>query len=267
MAVALLRVSALSAQTDSFVPLPENITNISRFAIAPWPDRYYYLDDDNLEVVAADGRGRLIARYGGWGASTQALDLPVDLAASENSVWVLDQGINAILRLDPQLNLISVVSLPDRAFSRAFVRDSQQRFWISRENEAGLILVDETGYKLSDAGTELSGESMIRYPALLAADVTGITVWDASTRELIEIDLSGQVRRRITLDVSDPVLAIVRFNGMAILLSIESLIRWDGWRLETIAPNEANWIDLAVHNGGLYLLSANRGVDALPWSP
>jgi hypothetical protein len=267
MAAALLRSAVVSAQTDNFIPLPENVSTVARFAVAPWPDRYYYLDDGRMEVIAADGQGRLIARYGGWGAGAQSLDLPVGLAAGENSVWVLDQGLNAIVRLDPQLNLITVVPLPVRGFSHAFIRDAQQRFWIAREQAAGLIMVDDGGFKRGAAGTELSGASMIQQPTLLAADAGGVTVWDESTQELVDIDLSGQVYRRVTLDLASTVLAIGRQGSSVALLTPDSLMRWDGWRLEPVAANAAGWIDLVLQDGRLYLLSAGRGLDALPWSP
>ena len=230
-----------------------------------WPSTLYLLDMDRSELVLIDSDGALQARYGGWGSGAQGLDYPVALLAAENSIWILDQGTQRILRLDPRLNEVATLLLPEGSFPLAFARDRQQRFWVARDSEPGLQLIDDAGLLLQAVGDGKAGTAIIQRPTHMAPFSDGMLVWDALSLELLRINLSGHIESRQPLEIEGEVLDMAPSGGTVLLLTPNALWRLDGPALRRVADNDG-WVAL-VRRGEQILALGTDGLYALPLDP
>ncbi|MCH7858622.1 MAG: hypothetical protein IID14_02865 [Candidatus Marinimicrobia bacterium] len=249
-------VDLLIAQTldeSSRHPLPSPADGLVAVKAAPWDDSFYYLDSHNLEILAADIHGTVHYRYGGWGSGVDALDLPWALAVAENSIFVLDQGRNQIIRLDPRLNPVAVTPLPDDRLPIAFVRDIRQRFWVLFEHRAGLYLFDDNGTVLDVVADETSGAAAVYHPTLLTATPTGIAVWDSVAEEVLGFHLSGNFHWRFPIKHGGPFLAMASLDASLFLVTEKEilLLNWEDRQLRLL-PHSAGFIDLEVEETELY---------------
>ncbi len=169
---------------------------MTRIAANPLVDTFYLLDDHNLEVIAVGGSGQITGRYGGWGGGAQAFDLPRELLFAENSLFVLDEGKNQIIRLDANLNPVAVTPLPEDRRPLAFARDGQQRFWVLFENVTGAYIFNDDGDRLDIVGDEAGGGSAVLDPYLLGYDNDKLAIWDRDRGELAMFRTSGSLAGR-----------------------------------------------------------------------
>ncbi|MFB0515784.1 MAG: hypothetical protein ACETWG_04160 [Candidatus Neomarinimicrobiota bacterium] len=237
------------------IPLSLPADGLVQVAAAPWGDGLYFLDGLRLEVLAADAHGRLRQRYGGWGTGALALDLPRDLVVAENSVFVLDQGGQQILRLDARLNPVSTTPLPGDQLPLAFIRDAQQRFWVTFENQAGLYLYADDGTVLDVVADEASGAVAVLHPSLLAASDNRIAVWDPIDAIIYLFHLSGRLDRRLPLQWERPVLAIEWAGERLLLATTAGLLQVNpADATVTSLPVAGGVIDLAARFPNIYVL-------------
>lgn len=197
------------------------------FAMPPWGEPCFVLDQLRMEVIAFRADGEVAGRYGGWGTGSMALDFPLSIEAAENSLFVLDQGRRQILRLDPQLNPVAITPLPAEHLPVAFVRDTQQRFWVSFENRAGVLLIDDRGTLLDVIGDERSGGTAVHHPALLAPTAAGTAVWDEVNGSLFLYQLSGRLLRQISLPDVKGVLDMAVLDVWLFLLTSDGCLAID----------------------------------------
>ena len=225
-----------------------------------WPDRFYYLDTARMEVLAADGKGQVLHRYGGWGSGPHALDLPIGLLAAENSVWVLDQAAGKIVRLDSRLNPVAELPLPGNGLPSHFVRDAWQRLWIASEQRPGLTIIDDTGRLVDRIGDGSGSGGLVQHPGLLVADGESVLVWDPVARELVTVALSGTIARRTALAIPGLVLALAPHAGGVAILTDQAVWRWVDGKLVRSIANGHGWVDLVDHEGTLLALQPGKGL-------
>ena len=256
--VALLTLMAVPVTAQYWVAkdtiaLPARVEGVASLAAANWGERFYILDELRLEVLSLDSHGRLLERYGGWGDGAHSLDLPRDLAAAENSVFILDQGRHQILRLDARLNPVSTTPLPDDQLPAVFIRDARQRFWVVFEHRAGLFIYDDQGTLLDVVADENSGSMAVLDPALLAASPEEIAVWDPVDRTLSIFHLSGQLRLRLRVGWEGNMLSMVWAGNLLLLASEKELLQVDvsDGTLTPVTLREGV-IDLAYRSPALY---------------
>jgi hypothetical protein len=177
-----------------------------------------------MEVQSVDATGQVHYRYGGWGTGAEALDLAIALYASENSIFVLDQGRPSIVRLDLQLNQITETELPQEYEPLGFVRDSHRQFWIIMEGRPGLHLYDDRGSLLTVIGDQTSGDDGILAPLLIASRNGRMAVWDDHQQAVCVLSESGVVERWLQIDeVADPV-DLVFAGDVAYILTNEGVM-------------------------------------------
>lgn len=229
------------------IPLPIPNEGLARVSASPWDDRFYLLNELSSEILAANSRGRLEYRFGGWGTGSMALDLPRELLVAENSVFILDQGGFRILRLDARLNPVTVTPLPEERIPLTFIRDSRQRFWVAFENYPGLQLFNDEGLLVDELADESSGSAAVLHPALLAASQSEVAVWDPIDRTICLFYHSGQLHHRLPLPEFQSVLALTWAGQLLLVASEEGL--------------------LAVHpiNGDVQPLPSTKGIIALTY--
>ena len=252
-----------SAQDRAAALLPSSQSITHAVALEGWTGGYYYLDIDQSEVLYAGHDGKLLARYGGWGGGAQGLDYPVDLVAAENSVWVLDQGAASLVRLDSRLNLVARIALPEGSFPIAFTRDRQQRFWVARDGQPGLQIIDDSGQIVQTVGDGMAGGGIIQRPVFLATGRRAVKVWDAHSNELIEINYSGHIVSRQALALESEVIDLAAMGPVTLLLTSNAVWRLEGTQLERFSGNSNGWLALVTQGRQLLVLGTDR-LDVLP---
>lgn len=262
--LAVCLSSAFGQQTDFLLPF-DSPSYAAAATLPGWPSALYLLDIDRSEIVLLASDGAVQVRYGGWGSGAQGLDYPVALLAAENSIWILDQGAQRILRLDPRLNEVAALILPEGSFPLVFARDSQQRFWVARESEPGLQIIDDAGALLQAVGDGKAGSPIIQRPTRLAPVSDGMLVWDALLLELLRINLSGHIESRQLLDIEGELLDMAHIGGAVLLLTSKALWRLDGRALSRVADNDG-WVAL-VRRGAEIMALRTDGLHALPLYP
>ena len=212
-------LAAQSLVETARIPLPFPVDGLTKVAATPWGDRFYLLDQQNLEVLAVDRSGTVTGRFGGWGSGPQSLDLPLDILFAENSLFILDEGQRKILRLDAGLNPVAATPLTIDRRPLAFTRDSQQRFWVLFENMAGALVISDDGSRLDLVGDEAGGTSMVLDPAHIARGRHRLAIWDRSAAEVVIFKSSGALMERWPFPSSSELRDLVLLDGTIVLLT------------------------------------------------
>ncbi len=223
-------IGPLAGQTlveTARIPLAFPVDGLTRLAATPWGDRFYLLDEQNLEVLAVDRSGTVTGRFGGWGSGPQALDLPRDILFAENSLFILDEGQRRILRLDMGLNPVAATPLTIDRRPLAFTRDSQQRFWVLFENMAGALVLSDDGSRLDLVGDEAGGNALVLDPTHIAQGRHRLAIWERSTAEVVIFKSSGALMERLPFPGPSQLRDLVLFDGTIVLLTEDGLQQLD----------------------------------------
>lgn len=231
------------------IELPPQLTGVVRVAAAAWSANYYLLDELLLQIIAVSPRGEILHKYGGWGTGTLALDLPVQLDAVENSVFVLDQGQRQILCLDAMLNPVSVTPLPNDRLPLSFCRDVQRRFWVIYEDQGGIFVYDEIGGPIDRIADRTDGLAPVLHPSLIACTVNMVAVWDSIEDMLYLFSLSGQFMGKQSLPGVPSLVAMIWAGEQLLLATSDQLLALKPLQTAvTSIADPQNLIDLSIRS-------------------
>ncbi len=250
------------------IPLPFPVDGLTRLAATPWGDRFYLLDEQNLEVLAVNRSGVVTGRFGGWGSGPQALDLPRDILFAENSLFILDEGQRRILRLDAGLNPVAATPLAIDRRPLAFTRDSQQRFWVLFENMAGAVVLSDDGSRLDVVGDEAGGAAMVLDPTHIARGRHRLAIWERSAAEVVIFKTSGALMERLPLPAPSQLWDLVLFDGTIVLFTEGGLQQLDPvTRQYRYLGNAGCPLALDAIPGGLVTLDCEGFIRVLQLAP
>ncbi len=81
----------------------------SSFSVSP-SGFIYITDSGSDEIYKIDTLGKVVKNFGGYGWDNELFDNPVDVFATDLSVYVCDKNNHRIQRFDKDLNFISSLS-------------------------------------------------------------------------------------------------------------------------------------------------------------
>ena len=148
------------------------------------PAGFIYVTDSGIdEVYKIDTLGKSLKNIGGYGWDEELFDNPVDVFATDLSVYVCDKNNHRIQRFDKDLNFISSLSTrdsnnPDEQFGYPLscAASNQGDLYILDSENKRVIKFDLFGKFIQNFGGYDAGEYILTNPEKLAIAASNIFV-------------------------------------------------------------------------------------------
>jgi len=274
-ALGLLLLAACAAKPHAVdtgaasAPLDVAVVNVvRRVALTPPPrplghalrltatsaNDLYLLDSENHRVLRYGTDGTLLGESGGSGAGTNQFNVPVDLDADGQTVWIVDRQNRRLVRLNRALNFVEEIPLEPASgnISAPLWYDgvgtsSNGDVFLLDKREPQAVRISAAGEVLASYGGFGTGNGRLETPVDLDAAQDG-TLFVVDGRRLLIFDRSGNVQGEIRY--SEP-LVRVEAGGKQAWIATESgrlLLYREGRLLNVVAVAEElpRIVDLAL---------------------
>ncbi len=264
----LLFISSISlfSQQFSYDYSIGKFKDASSFCISP-AGFIYVTDSGTDEIYKIDTLGKAIRNIGGYGWDEELFDNPVDVFATDLSVYVCDKNNHRIQRYDKDLNFISSLktrdsSNPDEQFGYPLscAASNQGDLYILDSENNRVIKFDLFGKFIQNFGGYDAGEYILSDPERLAITSSN-NIFVLDKKEIIVFDQYGNGILKIGTD--DKINDInVMFNFLT--LTADSTIYLTNLKTSNNFSNkvslitkgdDAKYLSSIYFNGKLYILT------------
>ena len=252
-------------------------------------DRLYVADAarDVVEVLGPNGTRQMV--LGGSGTRAGAFDTPSDVDPTNGQILIVADTYNGrVQRFSEEGQYLE--SLPIGPSNRqsgntwnfedgrdgGAVQGDGRPIAVARDDEGTLFVLDERTRQLlawSDLGRSgrisEAGDGRLQDPVALAVgDAKRVYVADRERGAVLMYDTFGTFLRRVSLPPLPTVGALTVHRGRLVIVCAERVLVWDrrdGLVAEHAVTLTEPLVDVALHEGRVYLLTATRLLRRKGW--
>lgn len=215
---ALEMVVVREARRIPLSPLQGQPGGALRITASP-SGEYYVLDRDHHRVLRYSPEGGLLGEAGGSGSGKLEFNVPVDVDADGQMLWVLDRQNRRLVRLNHALNYVEEISLQPGTddLSKPLWYDgvgasSNGDVFLLDTREPQVVRISSAGDVLASYGGFGTGNGRLESPTDLDAGQDG-SLYVTDGRRLLVFDRSGNVHKEIVY--TEPLVRVEATGAVA----------------------------------------------------